>query len=162
MTDDDHRRKHPKHCTIFALQMSVLIQVLKTFTCLNRQKKNKNKTIYKFLFDFGRWLTKAQTMYSMLQQRQHALEQNPFTSKASCCTWPAPWTRRRENINLKWPMHSLSEPRKKKKMLIFYFQAMFYRSSGNGYIWFTVKSVVNFSQQLWYEASAVSLRSSKS
>lgn len=33
-----------------------------------------------------------------------------FTSRANCCTWPAPWTRRRENINLKWPMHSHSEP----------------------------------------------------
>lgn len=161
MTDDDHRGKHLEHCTIFALQNGHIIQVLKTFTCLNRQNEKKNKP-HKFPFNFRWWLTKVQTMYSMLQERQHALEQNSFTSKANCCTWPAPWTRRRENINLKWPMHSLSEPTKKNKMLIFYFQAMFYQSSGNRYILFTVKSVVNFSQKLWHEVSTVSLRRSKS
>ena len=41
MTDDEHRGKHLEHCTIFALQNGHIIQVLKTFTCLNRQNEKK-------------------------------------------------------------------------------------------------------------------------
>lgn len=46
MTDDDHRGKHFEHCTIFALQNGHIIQVLKTFICLNRQIEKKKKKLH--------------------------------------------------------------------------------------------------------------------
>lgn len=90
------QREHLEHCTIFTLPNGHIIQVLKTFTCLNRQ--NEKKINHKFPFNFRWWLTKVQTMYSMLQERQHALEQNSLPLKPTAALDQLHGLERRENM----------------------------------------------------------------